>query len=102
FAPVRQGSRGKTIHRLGYPPGLNGAGNDPETRLPSPDVVLLEEESERNFFLYRLTKGGLFGGDTWHQSVDDAKYQADFEYGKALGEWREIPPEVSDAPEFAI
>lgn len=102
FASLRQGSQGKTSHRVGYPPGVNRATEDSGTQLPSPDVVVLEQESEGNCFLYRLTKAGLPGGDTWHQSIDDAKHQADFEYGEALGEWREVPPEVPDAQEFAL
>jgi len=40
----------------------------------------------------------------WHQSVDEAKGQAKFEYGAALGSWQEIPDEVATGAEveFAL
>ena len=52
--------------------------------------------------LYRYTAQGDFGGDTWHETVDDAKNQAMFEYGDALGEWIAVPDDTSDTHEFAI
>jgi hypothetical protein len=54
--------------------------------------------------LYRYTADGTFAGDTWHQSLDDAKGQADFEYGKALGSWQQIPEDVAAGAEveFAL
>jgi hypothetical protein len=53
-------------------------------------------------FLYRMTKHGESGGDTWHQSVEDAQHQAKYEYGDAVGAWNEIPADVPDAREFAV
>jgi hypothetical protein len=88
-------------HVLGFPSEL--AGDDEVARqLPPPDVVVIEEESQGNVFLYRLTRSGEPCGDTWHQSIEDARYQADYEYGDALGEWQDIPHEASDAREFAV
>jgi hypothetical protein len=52
--------------------------------------------------LYRYTAHGDFGGDTWHETLDDAKRQAVLEYGDALGDWMPVPDDVSDMEEFAI
>jgi hypothetical protein len=93
--------RPKVRHALGFPPEL-ARGDDESQELPRPDVLVIEEESEANVFLYRLTRNGEPCGDTWHQSVDDARHQAVYEYGDAIGEWQSIPPEVSDPQEFAV
>jgi hypothetical protein len=48
--------------------------------MPHPDVVLLEGHADGPM-LYRYTAHGDFGGDTWHETLDDAKRQAVLEYG---------------------
>jgi hypothetical protein len=54
--------------------------------------------------LFRYTAAGDFAGDTWHESLDKAKGQAQFEYGQALGPWHEIPEAVAKGAEveFAL
>jgi hypothetical protein len=52
--------------------------------------------------VYRYTAQGDFAGDTWHEDIEQAKEQAEFEYGDALGEWREVPLDVSDPHTYAI
>ena len=52
--------------------------------------------------MYRYAADGTFAGDTWHESIPDAKKQAEFEYAAALSEWKEVPPNVKDAVEFAL
>jgi hypothetical protein len=42
-------------------------------------------------FLDRVTIDGSSAGDTWHESVDDAKEQALAEYDGMLGEWHQFP-----------
>jgi hypothetical protein len=37
-----------------------------------------------------------------HSSVEEAKHQADYEYGSALDAWMVVPEEIIDAREFAI
>jgi hypothetical protein len=91
----------KTRHLVGLPRELTDNGGEPE-QLPSPDVLVIEQEGEGSIFLYRVTRTGEPGGDTWHQSIDDAKHQAEYEYGEVLGEWHAIPEEVTDAREFAV
>ncbi len=68
-----------------------------------PKVVLLLAH-EDGPMLYRYTATGAFAGDTWHKSLDDAKGQAEFEYGEALGSWQQIPDKVATGAEvnFAL
>lgn len=91
----------KTRHVVGLPYELRANGDGAE-QLPSPDVLVIAQEGDGSIFLYRMTRNGGAAGDTWHQSVDDAKYQAEYEYGEVLGEWQAIPEAVADARDFAV
>ena len=84
--------------KVGLPPKLTG-GRDTQSTLPWPCVVIIEEPG---VYLNRWAIDGAFAGDTWHKTVDDALYQASCEYGKALGEWKEIPPEVEDPHAYGL
>ena len=43
------------------------------------------------------------GGDTWHASVDEARAQAEYEYGESLLlPWLDVPEEIPDAHQFAV
>jgi hypothetical protein len=102
FATVRAAVlHPRTRHTLGFPPELTRVTNG-APQLPSPDVLVIEEECEGNVFLYRMTRSGEAGGDTWHQSINDAKHQAEYEYGDVLGEWKVVPDDVLDARDFAV
>jgi hypothetical protein len=90
----------KTRHGIGLPADLTDALE--VHPLPPPDVLLIEQDGPTSVFLYRWTRSGEFSGDTHHASIDEAKHQADFEFGAALGAWMPIPEEVTDAREFAI
>lgn len=89
-----------TRHGVGLPTEPSEASKS--STLPAPDVLLLEQEGPGSVFLSRLTRAGEFGGDTWRATVKDAKRQAEFEYGSALGPWTEVPAHVTDARQFAI
>ena len=58
-------------------------------RLPTAIRVEIEQEGD-GFFLFRYDSNGQFAGDTWHQSVDEAKSQAKFEYVLADSGWRRL------------
>jgi hypothetical protein len=88
-----------TIHSIGLPAELAG-GKEPES-MPHPDVVVLEAHPDGPM-LYRYTADGVFAGDTWAESLENAKAQAEHEYGEALGEWQEVPEGVSDPATYAI
>ncbi len=86
--------RPQAIHKIGLADG-------PENTMPFADVLFLEAD-ETSCMLYRYTVDGRFGGDTWHQTVDDAKHQAEFEYADTLGPWLVVPQSESDGHEYAV
>jgi hypothetical protein len=86
--------RPRVRHSVGLP------WDDDRVDLPEPSVVLIEERAD-GAFLVRLDTDGRFGGDTWHASIDDARYQLAMEFESA-GEWASIPPEVEDAAAYAM
>lgn len=90
----------RTKHYLGLPPELS-EGEDKRELLPVPRFLFIEASVD-SVFLYRYAADGSFSGDTWHANVDDAKHQAEYEYGEAVGNWREVPRHVEDAVEFAL
>ena len=50
--------------------------------LPLPDRVEIEALSDDSeCMMYRYTRSGEFGGDTWHENLDSAFHQAEHEYG---------------------
>jgi hypothetical protein len=75
---------------------------DPSKIPPAPDVILLVADDDPGAMLFRYTAHGELGGDTWHQSVDDAREHAIYDYSDALGEWVDVPEEVEDAHAYAI
>ena len=76
---------------------------DPSKMLPPPDVILLvADDADPGAMLFRYTVHGEFGGDTWHESVDDAREHAIYDYSDALGDWVDVPVDVEDAHAYAI
>jgi hypothetical protein len=69
--------------------------------MPMPRVVVLQCRPD-GVFLDRFTESGDDAGDTWHQSVDEAKQQAVHEYGGNLGSWTEVPAAEADPLAFAL
>lgn len=88
-------------HFEGMPPEISGERKDSRKLLPWPRVLMLEENSD-GIFLFRLGEDGGNVGDTWHTSIEDAKAQAEYEYGDGLGEWKQMPPEITDPVAFAL
>ena len=68
--------------------------------MPTPDLLVIDPKPD-GIFLLRHTLEGGFGGDTWHRSVDEAKGQAEHEYGPGI-EWLPIPADEGDAVAFAL
>jgi hypothetical protein len=68
--------------------------------MPDPDLLIIEERPD-GIFLFGYTASGEFAGDTWHQTIDDAKAQATFWYGPDI-HWSPIPADETDALAFAI
>lgn len=93
---VRKASQSQiaAVKHYGGLPASLGSG-EPQVSLPLPDFLVIEETKE-GFYLFRYTKAGDFGGDTWHQSLQDAKDQATFEFKDSLTNWREVPSHIED------
>jgi hypothetical protein len=90
---VRQATPPRVRHHSGLP------GSPDSQDLPRPSLALLEERSD-GFFLIRLTFDGIFCGDTWHMTAEEARGQAEFEFD-LVGPWLDIPDDV-DPTEYAI
>jgi len=56
-------------------------------------ITLITEETNGGFFLYCFSEMAM-EADTWHQTLDDAKHQAEFQFG--LTEWTDVPATVTD------
>jgi hypothetical protein len=87
-------------HFRGIPPELAGGTDDREILL-SPAVLVIEEKLD-GIFLFRFMRDGSCVGDTWHLTVEDAKQQAEYEYGIAPSEWKQVPTEIVNAVTFAL
>lgn len=97
-------SKRKVRHSVGFPRELGGGGALAEGagRLPWPAVVVLEQHARtRHCTLFRFSAKGEFAGDTWHLTLDDAREQAEYEFGSALGRWNAIPEGVPDPQAYA-
>src|SRR4029077_1073348 len=90
----------KVKHYIGPPPELTG-GVDQRTLMGAPAFIIIEEGPE-GVFLFRYDSKGECVGDTWHQTIEDAKDQAAYEYEGALGTWQDIAPEIKDTVAFGI
>jgi hypothetical protein len=68
--------------------------------MPQADLLVIDRRPEE-IFLFRHTLTGESGGDTWRRSVEEAKSQADWEYGEAI-EWLSIPDDEPDVAAYAL
>ena len=69
--------------------------------MPFPHVLLIEGTGT-SVMLFRYRCDGEFCGDTWHASVEDARGQAEHEYGAAMGPWLQVPEDAADAHAYAV
>ena len=90
----------KVKHYFGFPPELTGGEDRRQLREPAALVVLGQEKD--GVFLTRYTANGKEVGDTWHMTVEDAKHQAQYEYGDLLTNWIEVPADIEDAVSFGL
>lgn len=76
---------GKVMHLQ----GPRTAGGLEVDTLPEPSTVEIAEQ-DGAVFLLRLDDAGECIADTWHESVDAAKEQANYEYGVEIGDWEDL------------
>jgi hypothetical protein len=88
-------------HFVGSPPDESGQLVVHE-EFPWPKVLLIRPGQDAGFMLYRYAQNGQFAGDTWHLTLDEAREQADFEFGEGLSPWRTVPEEIADPVTFAL
>lgn len=62
-------------------------------------IVVIEEKPD-GIFLYEFRDDG-FIGDTWHQTIEHAKDQAQQDFGSSVSAWRVVPDSVTDLQAFA-
>jgi len=84
----------------GLPPMLTG-GRDTREALAAAAILVIRQKSD-GFFLHRYSTDGEPGGDTWHQSLDAAQQQANYEFCGHFAGWAGVPKEVSDPVQFAF
>jgi hypothetical protein len=77
---------GNTRHSIGT---LIDGVPTPIEDLPTPEWVEISEE-DGAYYLFHLDGDGVCFADTWHQSLDEAKQQATFEFGIQPSDWSEI------------
>jgi hypothetical protein len=68
--------------------------------MPQASVLTLMRDTDGSIDLYRFAPGGVAAGDTWHPDIAEAKGQAEFEYGDAVGAWRPAPDDITDIEAF--
>lgn len=87
-----ESDRTRTVHYRGASPAVADILGFPAGEIMArAAVVIIEPEKGAggSFFLIRFSSDGQEVGDTWHQSVEDAKHQAAFEFGDSLGDWNQ-------------
>jgi hypothetical protein len=70
-----------------------------EMKLP-PAYILLITEMHLGVYLFRFSDELYYAGDTWHQTVADAKNQAAYEYDVSDDAWQTVPGDVIDMIEY--
>ncbi|WP_146575013.1 hypothetical protein [Botrimarina hoheduenensis] len=69
---------GNTTHRVGG-----------EVAGPCAGLAICSYDNDRGFYLFYCDERWEPATDTWHQTLDDAKAQAAFEYSGIEDHWRE-------------
>ena len=82
-----KGSTGTAKHMVGE---LVAGEPVPVRTLPTPAWVEIAEE-EGAFYLFHYDAHGMCFADTWHRTLEDAKRQAEFEFGLAADDWTAVP-----------
>lgn len=77
---------GNTRHSTGR---LASSAPHPVHELPVAGSLEIVEQEDGCVLLIRLRSDGQFCGDTWHSTINEAKGQAQFEFGVSPSDWHE-------------
>jgi hypothetical protein len=91
---------GRTSHYTGTAPDPSGA-FETRTKMPRASVLLIER-SQHGVYVIRYAANGRFAGDTWHETIEDAKHQVAYEFGDSVSDWKEVPVDINDVVAFMI
>jgi hypothetical protein len=90
-ARLRPGPPGRTAHQVGLPTELDG------TPVPMPDpTFIVIHPAEQGFLFERFADIATMAGDTWHETEQDARDQAAWEYGERLRQWIDLTDGTTD------
>jgi hypothetical protein len=97
------GTKGfRTRHYWGMPSELaestDGGG---QIDMPRAEVITIEPDASF-FLLIRYLRNGDFAGDTWHQTLEEAKRQAEYEFGTSEADWVAVPEDQEDPVKFVL
>ena len=81
------------IHYIGT---IGEGGPVPVQEMPIPDSVIIEiNDNNGIFMMFRYTKSGEFCGDTWHENLELAFQEAEYEYGLLKEDFMEFNEDCS-------
>ncbi len=76
----------QVLHSINKIGGLVDGEIRPIADMPQPDrVEIVPEGAGSSYMMFRYTRGGDDCGDTWHETLQDAFDQAEYEYGLREG-----------------
>src|SRR6202047_3181974 len=75
-------SPGRTVHRISDSKGIRSFP-------PFKSLVIAHYPESTGYYLFHLCADGP-GTDTWHDSLEDALHQADYEFEVKPDEWEDI------------
>jgi hypothetical protein len=82
--------------------GAGAAGVHRSSRAPARAAVLPLLEAPGDGFSITTAADGAYAGDTRHQTLDDAKHQAEVEFGPHYSEWVAVPPDIEGVVAYAL
>src|SRR5262245_56636626 len=79
-----RGHSGRTVHSV----GTIADGKQIPLGNMQPAVCVELDQVDEHFFLYRFDQAGESVGDTRHETLNEAKAQAKFEFGIQESDWK--------------